>query len=100
MGGENGFSKEAGKALIEWIKERYDPLDSLTADEAAPLLRIPAKTLLHYARSNQIPKIQSGRHIRFSPIALAYWFVERQGIPYMKPGERKGEDEHPGGESI
>jgi len=84
----NGMSKEAAADLIAWVKEKYDPLDELTAEQAGKLLQIPKKTIEYYARSGQIPKKQSGRHLRFSPLALAYWSIERHSTPYMKPGER------------
>lgn len=93
MSSDNGMNQEAADLLIEWVRERYDPLDLLTAQEAEPLVRIPHKTLTFYARSDQIPKVQMGRHIRFSPIALAYWIIEKHGVPYLKPGERKAESE-------
>jgi excisionase family DNA binding protein len=86
----NGMSKAAADLLIEQVLKKYDPLDLLTAKEAAEDFRIPQKTIEYYARSGQIPKVQMGRHLRFSPIALAHWYIEQHSIPYRKPGERKG----------
>ena len=90
--GNNGLTKEAAEELIAWVMEHFSPLQLLSAEESEPLLKIPHKTIGYLARSNQIPFVQVGRHLRYSPIALAHWLIEKHGIPYLKPGEREGED--------
>lgn len=89
----NGFSKEAAAKFIEWVKQNYSPLDSLDSKEAGELIKIPAKTVTYYARTGQIPFFQMGRHLRFSPIILAYWIIEKHQQPYLRPGERSNGDE-------
>jgi hypothetical protein len=43
----------------------------LDADDVAVLLKIPAKTVLLYARQERLPSRQLGRHIRFVRAELA-----------------------------
>jgi excisionase family DNA binding protein len=37
----------------------------LDADDVAAVLKIPAKTVLQYAREGRLPSRQLGRHVRF-----------------------------------
>jgi hypothetical protein len=37
----NGMSPEATAELVAWVKERFTPLDLLTAKEIGELFRIP-----------------------------------------------------------
>jgi excisionase family DNA binding protein len=90
----NGLTKQTAKLLIERVMEKYpDPLELLTAKQASELTKIPLGTIYHYTKSNQIPFVQVGSHIRFSPLALVSWSIERHGVPYLRPGERRGSDE-------
>ncbi len=70
-------------------KKKHDPLDLMTAKEAAPLFKISPKSLGYLARTNQIPFIQFGSKLRFSRVKCEAFIEEQHGEPYRPPGARK-----------
>lgn len=50
----------------------------LTLDELSEKLRISRHTIYYYIRSEGLPTIRIGKHVRFNPRNVERWIFERQ----------------------
>ncbi len=64
-----------------------NPMDILTVEEAAELLRIPRSSVYKLAQEGKIPGLKVGRHWRFHRQTLLNWIASGQ-LNFSGPAEK------------
>ena len=64
--------------------------DILTADEAAAMLKLPAKRILALARRGELPAKKLGKEWRFKASEIVKWFSDWQPNTF-DPNRKAGE---------
>lgn len=65
-------------SAVAWMPgDGRDPLDLLTPDDVAGLLKVPKSTVYALCRERRIPFVKVGRRYVFQRAALAAWIDEQ-----------------------